>query len=103
MTYKDDFEKKGMLFTGLSPDKQLPEMIELDQRLHPFFIGMQGHPEFKSSPFVPRPFFVGLIDAALKYKKSKKLQKKTPKKKSSNKKMVHRQRSKSRSRKYLIT
>ena len=104
MTYKDDFEKKGMLFTGLSPDQQLPEMIELDRRLHPFFIGMQGHPEFKSTPFIPRPFFVGLIEAALNYQRSRKnTSKRIPKKRSSSKKVVYRQKSRSRSRKYLVT
>ena len=68
--YKDMFEKKGMIFSGLSLDGMLPEMIELDKKIHPFFIAMQGHPEFKSSPFEPRPFFIGLIKAALTYKKA---------------------------------
>lgn len=70
--FKDKFEKAGLIFSGMSPDGKLPEMIELDQKLHPFFIAMQGHPEFKSTPFVPRPFFIGLIAAAIKHKSSSK-------------------------------
>ena len=51
--YKDIFEKNGMLFSGLSPDNKLPEIIELKN--HPWFIGVQFHPEFKSRPLSPHP------------------------------------------------
>ena len=57
--YKENFEKNGMYFSGISIDGQLPEIIEIKD--HPFFIGTQGHPEFNSRPFCPEPLFVGLI------------------------------------------
>ena len=62
--YKDKFEKKGMSFSGLSPDGMLPEIIELKN--HPWFIGVQFHPEFKSRPFKPHPLFSSFIKAAKK-------------------------------------
>ncbi len=66
MTLKDKFEKKGMLFTGISPDNKLPEIIELKN--HPWFIGVQYHPEFKSRPLSPHPLFSSFIRAAKNYK-----------------------------------
>ena len=60
--YKDKFEKKGMSFSGLSPDGMLPEIIELKN--HPWFIGVQFHPEFKSRPLQPHPLFSSFIGAA---------------------------------------
>ena len=60
--YKDQFEKKGLLFSGNSPDKSLPEIIELKN--HPWFIGVQFHPEFKSRPLAPHPLFSSFIKAA---------------------------------------
>jgi len=60
--YKDDFEKKGLIFSALSPDGMLPEIIEL--RNHPWFFGVQFHPEFKSRPFTPHPLFSSFIKAA---------------------------------------
>ncbi len=60
--YKDDFEKKGLIFSALSPDGTLPEIIELNN--HPWFIGVQFHPEFKSRPFTPHPLFSSFIKAA---------------------------------------
>ena len=59
---KDKFEKKGMIFSGLSPDEQLPEIIELKN--HPWFIGVQFHPEFRSRPLSPHPLFSSFIKAA---------------------------------------
>ena len=56
------FEKKGLIFSGLSPDGSLPEIIELEN--HPWFIGVQFHPEFKSRPFEPHPLFSSFIKAA---------------------------------------
>ena len=64
INYKDDFEKKGMIFSGLSPDKKLPEIIELEG--HPWFVGVQFHPEFKSRPLSPHPLFSSFIKAAKK-------------------------------------
>tara|TARA_B100000686_G_scaffold165507_1_gene173138 strand:- start:3983 stop:5608 length:1626 start_codon:yes stop_codon:yes gene_type:complete len=64
--YKDKFEKKGLIFSALSPDGMLPEIIELKN--HPWFIGVQFHPEFKSRPFTPHPLFSSFIKAAEKKK-----------------------------------
>ena len=64
--YKDQFEKKGLIFSALSPDGMLPEIIELKN--HPWFIGVQFHPEFKSRPFTPHPLFSSFIKAAAKRK-----------------------------------
>ncbi len=59
---KDKFEKKGLIFSGMSPDDQLPEIVELNN--HPWFIGVQFHPEFKSIPLSPHPLFCSFIKAA---------------------------------------
>ena len=67
--YRAEFEKSGMLLAGISPDKHIVEMVELNG--HPWFVGCQFHPEFKSRPNRPHPLFRGLIDAALKTKKSR--------------------------------
>ena len=64
--YKNEFEKKGLIFSALSPDGTLPEIIELKD--HPWFIGVQFHPEFKSRPFTPHPLFSSFIKAAGKRK-----------------------------------
>jgi len=64
--YKDQFEKKGMIFSGLSPDDKLPEIIELNN--HPWFIGVQFHPEFKSRPLSPHPLFSSFIKASKNHK-----------------------------------
>jgi len=60
--YKKDFEKKGLIFSALSPDGTLPEIIELTN--HPWFVGVQFHPEFKSRPFTPHPLFSSFVKAA---------------------------------------
>ena len=62
INYKKAFEKKGMIFSGLSPNDNLPEIIELKN--HPWFIGVQFHPEFKSRPLSPHPLFSSFIKAA---------------------------------------
>jgi len=66
INYKDKFENKGMIFSGLSPDNKLPEIIELKN--HPWFIGVQFHPEFKSRPLSPHPLFSSFIKAAKNHK-----------------------------------
>ena len=66
IAYKEKFEKKGMIFSGLSPDGELPEIIEL--RNHPWFIGVQFHPEFKSRPLSPHPLFSSFIKASKNHK-----------------------------------
>jgi CTP synthase len=67
INYKNQFEKKGLIFSGNSPDKSLPEIIELKN--HPWFIGVQFHPEFKSRPLTPHPLFSSFIKAAKNHKK----------------------------------
>jgi CTP synthase len=61
-SFKSKLEKKGLIFSGISPDGSLPETIELEN--HPWFIGVQFHPEFKSRPFAPHPLFSSFIKAA---------------------------------------
>ena len=62
--YKEKLEDAGLLFSGLSPDGVLPEIVEIPA--HPWFIGVQYHPELKSRPFDPHPLFAGFVKAALK-------------------------------------
>jgi CTP synthase len=62
--YRDRLEKGGLIFSGTSPDGTLPEIVERPD--HPWFIGVQFHPELKSRPFNPHPLFAGFIGAALK-------------------------------------
>ena len=66
LKYRNEFEKKGLIFSALSPDGSLPEIIELNN--HPWFVGVQFHPEFKSRPFTPHPLFSSFIKAAEKRK-----------------------------------
>ncbi len=63
VAYKDALEKVGLVFSGMSPDGLLPEIVERPD--HPFFIGVQFHPELKSKPFDPHPLFAGFVGAAL--------------------------------------
>ena len=63
---KNEFERKGLIFSGMSPDDNLPEIIELKN--HPWFIGVQFHPEFKSRPLTPHPLFSSFIKAAKNHK-----------------------------------
>jgi CTP synthase len=65
--YKEVLEKNGLKISGMSPDKQLVEIIEVTE--HPWFFGCQFHPEFKSRPLKPHPVFKAFIDAALREKK----------------------------------
>ena len=61
--YRDALEKGGLVFSGMSPDGLLPEIVERPD--HPWFVGVQFHPELKSKPFDPHPLFAGFIAAAL--------------------------------------
>jgi len=63
MTYRDGLEANGMVFSGTSPDGLLPEIVELPD--HPWYIGVQYHPELKSRPFDPHPLFASFIEAAV--------------------------------------
>lgn len=65
--HREEFTANGMIFAGLSPDHHLVEIVELPE--HPFYIGVQFHPEFKSRPDHPHPLFAGFIEAILKQKK----------------------------------
>ena len=62
--YKERLEQGGLVFSGMSPDGELPEIIERPD--HPWFIGVQFHPELKSKPFDPHPLFASFIEAAVK-------------------------------------
>jgi CTP synthase len=61
--YRDKLEAAGLIFSGMSPDGVLPEIVERHD--HPWFVGVQFHPELKSRPFEPHPLFASFIAAAL--------------------------------------
>ncbi len=63
INYREKLEQAGLLFSGLSPDGELPEIVELPE--HPWFIGVQYHPELKSKPFEPHPLFTSFVAAAV--------------------------------------
>jgi CTP synthase len=63
INYKGKLEDAGLRFSGMSPDGELPEIVEIPE--HPWFIGVQYHPELKSKPFEPHPLFTSFIKAAL--------------------------------------
>jgi CTP synthase len=65
IAYRDTLEMAGLRFSGMSPDGLLPEIIELPEAVHPWFIGVQFHPELKSRPFEPHPLFTSFIRAAV--------------------------------------
>jgi CTP synthase len=65
--FKEKLEQAGIVMSGTSPDGHLVEIVELAD--HPWFLGCQFHPEFKSRPMDPHPLFVSFIEAALAYKK----------------------------------
>ncbi|TAG57808.1 MAG: CTP synthase [Runella slithyformis] len=67
--YKEDFEKAGMVASGINPDSKLVEIIELPT--HPYFIGVQYHPELKSTVEMPHPLFVHFVKAALENARQK--------------------------------
>jgi CTP synthase len=67
--FKEEFEKAGMVFSGMSPDGKLVEIAEIAD--HPYMVGSQFHPEFLSRPMRPHPLFVGLIKAAKDRSKKK--------------------------------
>ena len=64
VNYKDKLEAAGLRFSGMSPDGELPEIVEYPD--HPWFIGVQFHPELRSKPFEPHPLFRGFIGAAIR-------------------------------------
>jgi len=66
--FRDIFEKNGMVLSGISPDGKLVEIIELQN--HPWFLGCQFHPEFKSTPLNPNPLFRDFVKVAMEFKSS---------------------------------
>jgi CTP synthase len=64
-SYREQLESKGLIFAGMSPDGLLPETVEYSREAHPWFIGVQYHPELKSRPFEPHPLFASFIAAAI--------------------------------------
>ncbi len=69
--FRKPLSEKGLVFSGVSPDDFFVEMIELPKKLHPFFIATQAHPEYKSTPMTPHPFFLEFVKASEKKKKGK--------------------------------
>ncbi len=65
LAYRNKMEEAGLVFSGMSPDGELTEIIELPQDQHPFFVGVQFHPEFLSRPLRPHPLFFGLVKAGI--------------------------------------
>ena len=61
--YRSELEKVGLNFSGMSPDQRLPEIVEIPN--HPWFVGVQFHPELKSKPFDPHPLFTSFVEAAI--------------------------------------
>lgn len=61
--FRERLEKAGMVISGTSPDGKLVEAIELPKEVHPFFVGTQFHPEYKSRPLRPHPIFVEFVGA----------------------------------------
>lgn len=64
--YAEEFEKKGLVISARSVDENLVEIIELPKDVHPFYLGTQGHPEYKSKPLNPHPIFLEFIEACTK-------------------------------------
>ncbi|MHA2063620.1 MAG: glutamine amidotransferase-related protein, partial [Candidatus Thorarchaeota archaeon] len=66
--YIDRLESKGMLFSGMAPEKRIVQILELPKTMHPFFFATQFHPELSSKPLQPNPVFKGFIEACLNRK-----------------------------------
>ncbi|WP_028655013.1 MULTISPECIES: CTP synthase [unclassified Nocardioides] len=64
-SYRDRLEKAGLVFSGINPDLDLVEFVELPREVHPYYIGTQAHPELRSRPTRPHPLFAGLVGAAI--------------------------------------
>jgi len=71
--YRDRLEAAGLVFSGTSPDGRLVEYAELPAQTHPFFVGTQAHPEFKSRPTRPHPLFRAFVGAAVEYNEAERL------------------------------
>ena len=71
--YREQIAQSGLVFSGTSPDGQLVEYVELPREIHPYYVGTQAHPEFKSRPTKAHPLFHGLVRAALERQKQQQL------------------------------
>ena len=64
-SYRDKLQDAGLVFSGINPDLDLVEFVELPRDVHPYYVATQAHPELRSRPTRPHPLFAGLIGAAL--------------------------------------
>ncbi len=71
--YREQLEEAGLVFSGLSPDKNLVEFVELPRDVHPYYVSTQAHPEFKSRPHRAHPMFAGLVGAAINAQRAARL------------------------------
>jgi CTP synthase len=71
--YREQIAQSGLVFSGTSPDGHLVEYVELPREVHPYYVGTQAHPEFKSRPTKAHPLFHGLVKAALERQKQQRL------------------------------
>ncbi len=71
--YRDQIAASGLVFSGTSPDGNLVEYVELPESVHPFYVGTQAHPEFRSRPTRPNPLFFGLVKAAIERRAAQRL------------------------------
>jgi CTP synthase len=74
--YLSDFQRAGMQATGINPESNLVEVVEVTN--HPWFVGVQYHPEYKSRVEAPHPLFVGFVKAAIAYSLNKTLEEVNP-------------------------
>jgi CTP synthase len=72
-SYREQIAESGLVFSGTSPDGHLVEYVELPKDVHPYYVGTQAHPEFRSRPTRPNPLFFGLIKASLERQKQQRL------------------------------
>ncbi|MEZ0492833.1 CTP synthase [Kineococcus sp. TBRC 1896] len=72
-TYREQLTAQGLVFSGTSPDRELVEFVELPADVHPYYVGTQAHPEFKSRPTRSHPLFSGLVAAALRRQREEQL------------------------------
>jgi len=72
-SYRDQIANAGLVFSGTSPDGNLVEYVELPEDIHPFYVGTQAHPEFRSRPTRPNPLFFGLVKAAIERRAAQRL------------------------------
>ncbi|MDP7466592.1 MAG: gamma-glutamyl-gamma-aminobutyrate hydrolase family protein, partial [Candidatus Pacebacteria bacterium] len=64
--YIERLAEAGLVFSGTSPDRKLMEIVEIPRNKHPFFVGVQFHPEFQARPLSPHPLFTEFLKAAIK-------------------------------------